>query len=215
MIITQVVGFDLFAVLAAGLSAALSAGLAAVCAVDSRRFTCILILIMETRERSTSQLLRRWHSGERAGLDGLLERHLPWVRNHVRGRLGPLLRRKAETMDYVQDAMVQFLRYGPSVLVAEDDHFRALLVRIVENSIRNKYDWFTARRRAVSREKPLPPDTVLSLDQPVDQVTRPSQDAANNENEAWVRLGLELIDPEDSEVVILRQWQDLSFAVRL
>ncbi len=168
--------------------------------------------MLEARETETSRLLKKWHNGERAGLEGLLERHLPWIRNHVRGRLGPFLRKKAETMDYVQDAMVQFLKFGPNILVADDDHFRALLVRIVENSIRNRYDWFKARRRAVSREKPLPRDTVLSIDSPVGKVERPSQEAVNNENEAWVRLGLELIDAEDSEVLILRQWQDLSFA---
>jgi len=180
--------------------------------VDRYFSACIIVLMLEARETETSRLLKKWHSGERAGLDGLLDRHLPWIRNHVRGRLGSLLRVKAETMDYVQDAMVQFLKYGPSILVAEDDHFRALFVRIVENSIRNQYDWFTAQRRAVSREKPLPPDTVLSIDRPVDRVVRPSQEAANNENEAWVRLGLELIDADDSKVLILRQWQDLSFA---
>jgi len=138
--------------------------------------------------------------------------HLSWVRVHVRKRLGPLLRRKAETNDIVQDAMVQFLRYGPSVLVSDSRHFRALIVKIVENSLRNKYDWFTARRRAISRENPLPPDTVLHLDPPHDSVDRPSQLAQRHEHEAWVRLGLELIDLEGSEIIILRQWDNLSYA---
>ncbi|MFH2001669.1 MAG: sigma factor-like helix-turn-helix DNA-binding protein, partial [Planctomycetota bacterium] len=32
------------------------------------------------------------------------------------------------------------------------------------------------------------------------------------EREAWVRLGLELIDPEDSEIIVLHQWTGLPFA---
>ena len=162
-------------------------------------------------ETVTAQLLKSWHGGHEDGLDALLERHLPWIRIHVRRRLGPLLRRGAETSDYVQDAMIEFLRYGPRIVISDDDHFRALIVRIVENSLRNKYDWFTAQRRAIARERPIPSDTILRLDPPKDSVKTPSQSVQRHEDEAWVRLCMELIDPEDSEIIILRQWEHLSF----
>jgi len=65
----------------------------------------------ETTE--TPDLLRRWHAGDEEALGRLLERELPWVRRLVHRRLGPLLRRSGETQDFVQEAMVEVLRYGP------------------------------------------------------------------------------------------------------
>ncbi|MFH1998334.1 MAG: sigma factor-like helix-turn-helix DNA-binding protein, partial [Planctomycetota bacterium] len=63
-----------------------------------------------------------------------------------------------------------------------------------------------------ANERPLPHDTVLSLDPPRGEaVKRPSQDAQEREGEAWIRLGLELLDPENREVVILRQWEGKTF----
>jgi len=160
----------------------------------------------------TAQLLSRWHAGDGKSLDELVERHLPWLHGQVRLRLGPLLRSKAETCDYVQDAMMQFLRYGPRFTLSDENHFRALLFRIVENTLRNKHDWFTARRREIARERPLPSSTIISLDPPEGSVRTPSEFADRNEREAWVRLAMEFLEPDDSEVIVFRQWDGLSFA---
>ena len=159
----------------------------------------------------TSIYLKQWNQGDRKGLEGLLERHLSWIRGRVQKRLGPLLRRKGDTCDYVQDAVVQFLQYGPRITVSDDGQFRALLCKIVENTLCNQYERFTARRREIARERPLPTDTVLSLDLPHAAVHSPSQSAARHEQEAWVRLGIELVSPEDREVLVLREWDGLSF----
>jgi RNA polymerase sigma factor (sigma-70 family) len=108
--------------------------------------------------------------------------------------------------------MVQFLQYGPRIQINDEDHFRALLVRIVENGLRDKNDWFKARRRAISQECPLPSDTILCLDNPRQRVKTPSAAAQDSEREAWVRLGMELLEPEEREVLVFRQWENLSFA---
>jgi RNA polymerase sigma-70 factor (ECF subfamily) len=159
----------------------------------------------------TMHSLRLWYRGDQIGLDTLIERHLPWIREQVRRRMGPILRQKADTADYVQDAMVEFLRYGPKVLISDENHFQALIIRIVENSLRQNYDWFTAKRRAISKERPLPSDTVLNLDRPNDAVKTPSAEAQRHEREAWIRLGMELLDPKDQEILILQKWENLSF----
>ena len=67
----------------------------------------------------TVELLNRWHAGDREALAHLLQRDLPWIRAHVSRRLGPLLRQKGETVDYVQDAFVAALQYGPRFVVAD------------------------------------------------------------------------------------------------
>lgn len=164
------------------------------------------------KQAVTQQLLHQWNEGDEQSLNKLLDRHLGWIREYAHRRLGAFLRSKGETCDFVQDAMVEFLRYGPRIRITDENHFRALIMRIVENTVRGKHDFFMAQRRRISRQQPLPSDTVLSLDPPKVGVERPSQAALKNEQEAWVRLGLELIDPADSEIIVLHQWTGLPFA---
>lgn len=159
----------------------------------------------------TTDHLREWHRGKRADLDKLLNRHLDWIHERVRKRLGTQLRQRLESCDIVQDAAYQFLQYGPRFVLSDEKRFRALLARIVENILRDKHDWFTAQRRAIALEQPLPDDTVLNLDPSRTKVRTPSMSAQRHEEEAWLRLGMELLDPEDKEILVFRQWDHQSF----
>jgi RNA polymerase sigma factor (sigma-70 family) len=141
----------------------------------------------------------------------VLKRHLSWIQSCVHNKLGDFRRSKADTGDIVQESLIQFLRYGPRIKLSNDNQLRALLSRIIENVIRDRYAWFTARRRNIARERPLAPDTVLNLDPPQGKPKSPSQIVANQEEEAWTRLGMELLDPREREVIILHHWEDMSF----
>ena len=167
---------------------------------------------MTSDPSSTLLLLKRWHAGDREALGVLLERNIDWIRAHVRRRLGQALRQKAETQDFVQEAMADVLRYGPKFTVADEGRFRALLARIVENVLRDQHDHFAAQKRAAAKERPLPSDTVLELDPPNREVTRPSQVASRREESAWLALGLEMLDAGDRAVILLRQQEGLPFA---
>jgi RNA polymerase sigma-70 factor (ECF subfamily) len=160
----------------------------------------------------TVDLLRRWHAGDQDAFAALIQRHLPWIHARVRDRLGPALREKAESMDLVQDALVEVLRDGPRFTLRDEDAFRALLARIVENSIRDRNDHFAAKKRAADRETALPGDSVLDLDPPAASVTRPSEAAIRHEQAALVQLALKLLGPRDREIIVLRQQEELSFA---
>jgi len=155
--------------------------------------------------------LKRWHSGDRNGLERLLKQHLSWIRTRVQKRLGSFLRQKVETGDVVQDAMLQFLQHGPRLILSDDEQFRFLLARIVENVICDKYDWFTAKRRQVAKERPLPADTILHLDIQGRSVSTPSRVAHRKEQEALIRLAIELLKPQEREILVLREWEKLSF----
>jgi len=159
----------------------------------------------------TTRLLNRWHEGDEKALADLIDRHLPWIQDQVRMRMGPRLKSKAETQDFVQDSLIQFLRYGPRFRISNEAHLRALLRRIVENTLRDGHDRFAARRRAVSMERPLPSDTVLELDPPIGPGRNPCESAQRHEEEAWIRLCIELLEPEDRNVIAMRQWDGLSF----
>jgi RNA polymerase sigma-70 factor (ECF subfamily) len=160
----------------------------------------------------TRQLLQRWHAGERAAIDALVARDLPWIVQFVHARLGPLLRARGETMDYVQSAVIDVLAYTPRFVTDDRDRFRGLLARIVENHLRDAHDHHQAGRRNPARETPLPDDSVLDLDVGARPATEPGSRAARNEREAWVRLALELLPGEDRQVLLLRQWHELEFA---
>jgi RNA polymerase sigma-70 factor (ECF subfamily) len=167
---------------------------------------------MEDSDRQTLSLLQQWHAGERNALHVLLERDLPWIRSRVRKRLGPMLRMKAESEDFVQDAMVDVLRNGPRFLISSHEHFRALMARIVENVLRDQYERFNAGRRRVDREQPMPQESILPLDAGARSVTRPSQAVQRDEAKDWVRLAMELLEAGDRRVIKLRQWERRSFA---
>jgi len=165
-------------------------------------------------DRSTTRvLLSRWHGGDEVARDELLARHLDWIRLRVHERLGPELKARAATGDYVHDVACEVLQYMPRFLVEDGDRFRALICRIVENVLRDRSDWYAAKRRSRSRERPLPSDTVLHLDPPRNRVATPTTDADRREREAWVRLGLELLSEIDRAVLVKREWEGETFAV--
>lgn len=167
---------------------------------------------MEMEKTQTYRHLSRLNVGDPEGLKALVERHMPFIRAHVHRRLGPVLRLKADTDDYVQDVVLQFLKYTPRFTVSDDHHFRALVVHVVENLLRDKNKWYMARRRKAALEHPLPSDTVLSLDPPREgAVETPSRCADRNEQEAWIRFGMEFLDSEDRRVLVLRQWDERTF----
>lgn len=158
-----------------------------------------------------SLLLSKCHSGDREALNILLAKHLPFVHRQVSLLLGIQLRQKVDTGDIVQEAVIEFLRYAPQVRLSDENHFRALLCRIAENRIRDGNDWFTSKRREIARERPLPTDTSLEFDPPVDPVSTPSVVAQRHENEALLRFGLEILNSEERKVYLHRQWDNQSF----
>lgn len=159
----------------------------------------------------TSSLLQALHGGDPNALAALVERHLPWLRRHVERRLGDFLRRHADADDYLQDAVADFLRDAPRFQVRDEAQFRALLARVVENTLRDRNDWFRARRRDLGRNAPLASDSVLALDPTLSAGTTPSGAAQRSEVRQWVRLGLELMDAEDRKVILARDYDDRSF----
>ena len=164
------------------------------------------------QDDATGLLLQRWHAGETKAFEALLVKHLPWLQSYVHRRLGHLLRARGETGDYVQEAMIDALRYGPRVVVADEDQFRALLGRIVENVMRDENDRFRSKKRDVGRERELPADSVLDLDAPRKDVTRPSEVASREEERAWLRLALECLPTTERRLIMLRDFDAVSFA---
>lgn len=159
----------------------------------------------------TGQVLRV-QRGDVDALHRLVADHLPWIEAFVRKRLSPLARRDGDTQDFVQRALLDVLRDGPKFAIDDPAAFRALLARIVENTLIDRVRYLQREQRDARRERPLPGDSVLLLDAPARSVTQPAVHAERNEQQAWLRLALELLDPEDREAIRLRDWNGATFA---
>ncbi len=158
-------------------------------------------------------LLAQWHGGDDAALGAIVALHLPWLRGHLEKRLGAFLRARGDADDYLQDAMLDFLRDAPRFQVRDSEQFRALLARIVENTLRDRNDWFRAKRRhlGTAHRVAVTRDSVLPLDPALQRSTTPSNAAASTEVRDWVRLALELLDAEDRKIILAREYEDRSF----
>jgi RNA polymerase sigma factor (sigma-70 family) len=159
----------------------------------------------------TTELLTQWHAGDERALAQLVQEHMPWLQAHVQRRLGAFLRTRGDASDYLQDAILDFLRFGPRFQVRDGAHFRGLLARIVENTLRDRNDWFRAKRRNLGTQVPIPTDSVLALDPAMQRSTTPSRDASKAEVREWVRLALELLEAEDRRVILAHEYEDRSF----
>ncbi len=156
----------------------------------------------------TTAMLTRWHAGDQEALHELIDRDASWVHQQVRRRLGNELRQKLDSVDVVQDAMLEVLRYAPRFVAPDQPRFRALMVKVVENILRDRHAFFHARRRSMSRDAGAEGALAIAAD----SADSPSREAASNEETQWMRLGLELLDPDDRRAVVLRQWDELGFA---
>lgn len=166
---------------------------------------------MSDHADDTPRLLQQWHRGDQEALAQLVEAHLPWLQAHVDRRLGGFLRERGDAGDYLHDVVLEFLRDGPRFQVRDGEQFRRLLARVAENTLRDRNDWYRAKRRDLGRTQAMPDDSVLDLQSGLALTSTPSRAASRDEARAWVRLALELLEPEDRKVILEREYEDRAF----
>ena len=140
----------------------------------------------------------------------MVQRNLDWAREFVSRRLRQKLRGDADTLDFVQEAVLSIMRSGKPQL-SDDDEFRALLSRVLENDLRDRNRFMHRECRDVDRVVGGISDTVLRVDPPVRSVTSPTSRVDSDEQQAWIRLALELLAPDDRDVLRMREWEELTF----
>ncbi|HEX5050541.1 MAG TPA: sigma-70 family RNA polymerase sigma factor [Planctomycetota bacterium] len=158
-------------------------------------------------------LLRRWfEQHDQTALDQLLARNLDYLRRYAHGRLADNVRRKEDTGDVIQDAVIEFLRYSPPFVVATEAQLRGLLCKIVDGVLSGHHRWFARMRRQVAKEKPLPDGTSVVFQPFVARDPSPSAAVRGGEREAAVRLAIATLDPIDQKIVWMRIYEDRAFA---
>jgi len=148
----------------------------------------------------TTMLLERARENDREALNDLLAHVMPRIEAWVRKTRGRAVAGKFDTLDCTQDVAMNLVQYLPTVVVRDSDMFHGLLYRMIVNSLKNKYEYLMARRRRLTRERPLTLETGIDLE-PADPAESPSEVAVRGERQAWLRFSLALLPAEDQELI--------------
>ena len=122
------------------------------------------------RTATSIHLLRRARGGDRAALDALFERHVPWLQRWAHGRLRVWARSAADTADMVQDAVLQTFRRLEHFEPRGHNALRAYLRQAIQNRIHDEHR--RVMTRGVQEElqegspdpSPSPFDTFVNTD---------------------------------------------------
>ena len=104
---------------------------------------------------STKVLLEQHRAGDAEALNALYGRYATRVLAIVRARLGAELRQRVQSLDIVQEAMLDSLKNLEKFDYASEGAFLKWLTVIVENRIRDQRDYYKAARRDIGKECPL------------------------------------------------------------
>jgi RNA polymerase sigma factor (sigma-70 family) len=103
----------------------------------------------------TEELVLRAQGGDSEALNTLFTRYQSTVMDAARRGLGPRLKLKESPEDLTQTTFREATRDFGSYSYRGKDSLVRWLVRILQNKIRDKAEFYTARKRDISRERTL------------------------------------------------------------
>jgi RNA polymerase sigma-70 factor (ECF subfamily) len=161
----------------------------------------------ELPELSTD-LVTRAKQGDQDALNELLVVHQEPLRRIVRVRLGARLRRKVESMDIVQEALMVAAKNIHKEEFQSSAAIRNWLARIAEHKITDAHDYFTAQRREPAREQSV--NVVINgesvgWDVP-GQGPSPHSNMAGSELFEIVDEAMTELSEDHREVILMRQY---------
>lgn len=159
----------------------------------------------------TCQLLERVRRGDRAALDELLSEHRPYLRRLVAVRFDSQLQPRVDPSDVVQETLLTVAARIEDYLRRQPMPFWLWLRetacdRLVDFQRRH----VSAARRTVDREVSLPAASSIELAQSLLGTSTPSEQAAAAEMAERVRKAVERLDPDDRDIIVLRNYEQLT-----
>jgi RNA polymerase sigma-70 factor (ECF subfamily) len=152
------------------------------------------------------ELLRRAKAGEAEALNALYERSAGRLLAFIRLRMGRELRARLESRDILQATVAKSLAHLDDLKGDETRSWMAWLARIAEHEIRDRVDYQHRQRRDAGRDVPIE-DAVLPA------ATRSALSRAILGEEAErLEAALESLSPAHRDVIVLRKFEELSFA---
>ncbi len=165
--------------------------------------------------RKTQQLVALAQEGDASALDQLCGVYVERVRRIVRFRMGPELRSHLESMDLVQEALIEAVHDLREFTYTTDGDFLHWLSSIVENTIRDHIDRIHAAKRDVRRQVSLNHLAAQANDGHADvglpvAGTTPSVVLSLREELDRLEQAMDRLKPEHREVLVLAKIEGLS-----
>ncbi|OGX05776.1 MAG: hypothetical protein A3G87_10180 [Omnitrophica bacterium RIFCSPLOWO2_12_FULL_50_11] len=172
-------------------------------------------------DSETQSLIVSAKLGNEGAINNLFARYQSRILRIVRLRLHSGLRQKLrlQSMDTVQEVFVYAFQHLKDFEPKSQGHFLNWLAKKVEHYICDRLDYVgRAKREApageISMDQEVEPSTDTSQRklQIKDDGTTPSQFAVKQEREQLIDSLLDLLDPEQKELIIKRDLEELTFA---
>lgn len=167
----------------------------------------LTIGIGELQNLQTTRLLSLWYEGRDEALEVLIERHSPWIRHRIRTLINRQMRRRVDSEDLLQEAMLTFWRYSPKVIVENEKQLKKLWAKIITSIVIDTSRFYRRARREMAREEELGTSATLTIPAPQDP---PLRILEQKQRTTITRLGLELLNPTLREVFVLRVWEGMT-----
>jgi RNA polymerase sigma-70 factor (ECF subfamily) len=156
---------------------------------------------------ATVDLLQRAKAGSTEALNLLYERCAGRLLAYVRLRMGRELRARLESRDILQATFLKSLTRLRQLEGEQSGSLMAWLARIAENEIRDRADFQHRQRRDAAREVPIEGDEAFHA------AARSALTQVILDEEALrLEAALESLAPAHREVILLRKFEELSFA---
>lgn len=167
----------------------------------------------DLNQRSALDLFRRWRDGDSDALDQLVTMIQPWLRSEISKSLGNRVRGMQESLDLAQNAVLNFLNWGPKFVPESEAQFRALLKRIATNQVIDAQRHQAPRNRGGHVESMRVSGHSFSGFGPADRTTeRPDAIAARESDAEWVRLALQFLEPDDRHLLLASEVEGQDWA---
>ena len=165
-------------------------------------------------EHTTRHLVTLAKEGDRSAIDQLCRIYGERIRRIIRLRIDRKLRPKIDSVDIVQDALVQALAGLENFTYKNEGDFLRWLSRIAENKLRDILDKFHADKRDIRREIPfrkIEANTEggsFGIDGPL-QTTTPSVLFSRKEQFDRLERAIDHLKPEYRDVIFLSRIERL------
>ena len=166
-----------------------------------------MISCREMPAEISRELLEQAKAGSPEALNRLYERCAGRLLALIRLRLGKDLRSRLESRDILQATLLKSLEHLNDLNGNETRSLMAWLARIAEHEIRDCADFHHRQRRDAARE------SALDDAAPLPALTRSALSRVIlNEQAAQLETALESLSETHREVIVLRKFEELSFA---
>ena len=171
---------------------------------------------MCTCSQKTQELVAQAQEGDQSALNHLYRVYGERVLWMVRFRMSKELRSKLESMDVVQDTLLQALRGLEGFTYKNEGDFVRWLSKIAENELRGSLRKLHADKRDIRKETPQQDDATTSRDdrarvfEPARNTT-PSVILSKKEELDKLEKAIDKLKPEYREVIIWAKIDGLSY----